>query len=136
MPDVDLVIHGAWVTTDPEALGITVADYVLLNIGPLLQTLAFAARVKARAFVFLSSSGVFDVADAKDGLTDDVPPTAASAYAVAKRAGESLTAAAVGDGVAAHVVRLGYLYGPEEVARHSRQRVSLVARWIDAARAS
>ncbi len=32
-----------------------------------------------------------------------------------------------------HVARLGYLYGPGEVARPSRPRVSPVARWLDAA---
>ncbi len=40
------------------------------------------------------------------------------------------------DGVtAAHVVRLGYLYGPHEQVRPSRRRLSPVAQWLAAARA-
>jgi nucleoside-diphosphate-sugar epimerase len=35
---------------------------------------------------------------------------------------------------AVHVVRLGYLFGPGEVARPSRSQVSLVAGWLTAAR--
>jgi len=61
-------------------------------------------------------------------------PTGRSPYAVAKRAGELLTLTAL-EGVAAHVVRLGYLYGPHETARPSRARLSPVARWFAAARA-
>ena len=60
-------------------------------------------------------------------------PTGRSPYAVAKRAGELLTGTAL-DGVAAHVVRLGYLYGPHEAARPSRLRTSAVATWFAAAR--
>ena len=142
VPEVDLVVHAAWVTTEPAALGITPLEYVDLNLRPLEQALAFATRTEAASFVFLSSSGVFAPTDATEGLTDTDRPSGTSPYAVAKRAGEALVATAPGEeaarspdrGTAVHVARLGYLFGPAEVARPSRQGVSLVAGWLAAAR--
>jgi nucleoside-diphosphate-sugar epimerase len=54
-------------------------------------------------------------------------------YAAAKRAGELLVPAALAGICPAHVVRLGYLYGPGETARPTRTNLSLVRRWCDAA---
>ncbi len=134
VPRVDLVVHAAWVTTDPATLGITSAAYFTLNLDLLLSAQEYAARTRPAAFVFLSSSGVFAPTDATRGLTDDLRPTGSSAYAVAKRAGEGWAPAAIGPDTAVHVVRLGYLFGPGEAARPSRRRVSLVAHWVAAAR--
>ena len=137
MPDeiqeVDLVVHAAWMTTDPETLGVSPAEYLGLNLRPLLTVLAYAARTRPAAFVFLSSSGVFGPDDATEGLTDAHRPTGASPYAVAKRAGELLVPSALEPSTAAHVVRLGYLYGPGETARPSRARLSLIGGWLSAA---
>lgn len=147
VPAVDLVLHAAWVTTAPGTLGITAAEYVTLNLRPLHAVLEYTDRTLPAAFVFLSSSGVFAPGDAVEGLTDADHPTGASSYAAAKREGELRVAAALrsterdsresdsGDlATAVHVVRLGYLFGPGETARPSREGVSLVADWLDAAR--
>jgi nucleoside-diphosphate-sugar epimerase len=134
LPHVDLVVHAAWVTTDAATLGITPADYVALNLRPLLAALDFAARNDPAAFVFLSSSGVFAAEDAAEGLTDADHPTGSAPYAAAKRAGELLVRAALNESTAVHVVRLGYLFGPGEAAKSSRTGVSLVAGWLAAAR--
>lgn len=134
VPEVDLVVHAAWVTTDAATLGITPADYVALNLRPLLSVLEFTATTRPPAFVFLSSSGVFAATDADDGLTDTDQPTGTSPYAVSKRAGELLVRAALEEDTAVHVVRLGYLFGPSEVISPSRSGVSLVASWLAAAR--
>ncbi len=131
--EVDVVVHGAWVTTDPATLGVTPAAYMTLNLRPLLAVLEYAARVRPDAFVFLSSSGVFDATDGSEDLADTDVPTGTSQYAVAKRAGELLVAAVL-PADAAHVVRLGYVFGPGEVARPSRRVVSALARWVTAAR--
>jgi UDP-glucose 4-epimerase len=135
VPGVDLVVHAAWVTTDPETLGVTPDGYLALNLRPLEKVLEYATRTCPRAFVFVSSSGVFAAEDAVGGLTDADQPTGASPYAVAKLAGESLVQTSLDHGTAVHVVRLGYLFGPGEMAIPSRLRVSLVAAWVAAARA-
>jgi len=135
VPAVELVVHAAWVTTDAETLGITRGAYVALNLRPLLAVLEHAARSRPAAFVFLSSSGVFAADDATVGLTDADHPTGSHPYAAAKRAAELLVPAALNAETAAYVVRLGYLYGPGENVRPSRERVSLVARWLEAAQA-
>jgi nucleoside-diphosphate-sugar epimerase len=135
VPPVDLVVHAAWVTTDPGSLGMTTAEYVASSLRPLLSVLEYAARTPPATFVFLSSSGVFAAGDAADGLTDADRPTGTSPYAVAKRAAELLVPAVLGADAAGHVVRLGYLYGPGEAARPSRPGVSLLARWLAEARA-
>jgi len=131
---VDVVVHTAWVTTDAETLGVTRAEYLGLNLRPLLAVLEYAARTKPDAFVFLSSSGVFAPTDGTEGLTDADSPTGMSPYAAAKRAAEALIPAALEQGTAAHTVRLGYLFGPGEVSRPTRASVSLVGDWLAAAR--
>lgn len=135
LPAVTLVIHAAAVTTAAADLGWTPAAHVAANTRPLVSMLEFAARTRPAAFVFLSSSGVFAAGDGGDALTDTDVPTGASPYAAAKRAGELLTLAALDGLTAAHVVRLGYLYGPHETTRATRARTSPVARWLAAARA-
>jgi len=134
LPAVPRVIHAAAITTDPAELHWTPTAHVAANLRPLLAMLEYAARTRPAAFVFLSSSGVFAAGDGHGVLTDADQPTACSPYAAAKRAGELLTVAALAGVAAAHVVRLGYLYGPHEAARPSRARPSLVAHWLAAAR--
>lgn len=134
LPAVALVIHAAAVTTAASDLDWTPAAHVAANMRPLVTMLEYAARTRPAAFVFLSSSGVFAARDGAEGLADTDQPTATSPYAAAKRAGELLTATALEGLSAAHVVRLGYLYGPHETARPTRVRPSVVARWLAAAR--
>jgi len=131
VPDVDLVVHSAWVTTDPAMLGVTTAEYIALNTRPLLTMLEYARCTSPAAFVFLSSSGVFTATDATEGLKDTYSPTGTSPYAAAKRAGEALALSALDSQTEVHVVRLGYLFGPDEIARPSRVGVSLVVRSYD-----
>lgn len=134
LPPATLVIHAAAITTPASDLGWTPAAHVAANVRPLVAMLEYAARTRPAAFVFLSSSGVFAAGDGGDVLTDADVPTGTSPYAAAKRAGELLTVAALEGISAAHVVRLGYLYGPHETARPTRARPSPVARWLAAAR--
>jgi nucleoside-diphosphate-sugar epimerase len=133
LPRADLVIHAAAVTTDARALGMTRAAHVRANMAPLLAMLDHAAATGAGAFVFLSSTGVFAATDGRPDLTDACTPTATHEYAAAKRAGEILVPAALSGVCPAHVVRLGHIYGPGEVARSTRATVSPVGRWRDAA---
>jgi UDP-glucose 4-epimerase len=135
LPAAAVIVHAAATTTDPVTLGWTAAAHVAANTRPLLAMLEHAARTEAEAFVFISSSGVFAAGDGREGgLRDTDVPTGRSPYAIAKRAGELLTLTAL-EGVNAHVVRLGYLYGPHESVRSSRARLSPVAHWFAAARA-
>jgi UDP-glucose 4-epimerase len=139
MPDgiepVDVVVHGAWITTDPETLGLTPEVYHLRNMGPVIAALRFALEKPPRAFVALSSSGVFASTDAPEGLSDRDEPTGDSPYARAKRSAEVEVLSRVAEGgTALHVVRLGYLFGPGERGSLTRVRTSLVDRWRRAAR--
>lgn len=134
LPAASHVIHAAATTTEPSELGWTSAAHIAANTRPLLAMLEHAARTRPAAFVFLSSSGVFAASDGHGVLTDDDIPGGTTPYAVAKRAAELLTMNALGRGIAAHVLRLGYLYGPHETTRPSRSRLSPVARWLAAAR--
>jgi UDP-glucose 4-epimerase len=131
----DLVVHAAAVTTAPRDLGWSASAHLEANLRPLLAVLAYVERTRPAALVFLSSSGVFAATDGTEWLRDTDTPSGRSPYAVAKRAGETLVEAARGPQTAVHVVRLGYLYGAHEAPRRTRQRVSLVARWLADARA-
>jgi len=131
----EAAIHAAALTTDPASAGLGPAAHVAANMRPLLAMLDWAAAARPRAFVFLSSSGVFAPGDGAPDLTDGCSPTAAGPYAAAKRAGEVLVPAGLPAGTAAHVIRLGHIFGPHEAARPSRLRISRLAEWLAAARA-
>jgi len=134
IPELDVVVHAAWTTTDPATLGITATEYEGQNLLPLTTVLRYVTHLSPAAFVFVSSSGVFSADDADDGLTDRHTPTGTSAYATAKLRCESMAASLGHEALGQiHVVRLGYLFGPGEVARPTRPGVSLVARWMAAA---
>lgn len=135
LPQADVVIHAAALTTGPETLGITAAEHVRRNMAPLLAALDIAAAMGPRAFVFLSSTGVFAPGDGDPDLTDASTPTATGPYSSAKRAGEVLVPSALPAGTAAHVLRLGHVCGLAESARPTRQRVSAMAAMVAAARA-
>ena len=135
LPDADVVVHAAWITTGPTTLGVTEAEHAERNLAPLTTMLGYATHRRLDAFVFVSSSGVFAADDAEDGLTDAVAPTGSSPYASTKLRGEMLAATWGSEGLSrTHVVRLGYLFGPGEVVRRTRHNVSLVAQWMSAAR--
>lgn len=134
LPACDVVVHGAWITTDPDTLGVHPAAYAAQNLQPLLTVLEHVDRTQPDGFVFLSSSGVFSPDDGAGELHDQVHPTGRSPYGALKRAAEILIPGALPGPTAVHVVRLGYVFGPDEVARPSRSRVSLVARLLDDAR--
>lgn len=134
LPRADAVIHAAALTTGPETLGITAAEHVRRNMLPLLAALDIAAAMVPRAFVFLSSTGVFAPGDGDPDLTDASTPTATGPYSAAKRAGEVLVPSALPGGTAAHVLRLGHICGLSESARPTRQRVSALAAMVAAAR--
>lgn len=134
LPVVDLVIHAAWITTGPEQLGVTGLEYMRMNLDPLDAVLRYVVEHRPDAFVFLSSSGVFAHGDATHRLTDAHRPSARGPYGSSKRAAELLVPESLAGVTQAHVVRLGYLFGPDEWLRPSRLGLSPVARWIEAAR--
>ncbi|MBM3611387.1 MAG: NAD-dependent epimerase/dehydratase family protein [Alphaproteobacteria bacterium] len=135
LPRADLIIHAAALTTGAEALGITDAEHIRRNMVPLLVALGLAAAMAPRAFVFLSSTGVFAAGDGDPDLTDRSEPSGAGPYAAAKRAGEVLVPAALAAGTAPHVLRLGHICGLAEASRPTRARVSPMAEMVAAARA-
>ena len=125
-----IIIHAAALTTNPAAMGMTEAEHVSANMVPLLAMLRLAGRTRAACFVFLSSSGVFAAGDGSPDLADTDLPTALDPYSAAKRAGEILVPSAVSGATKPFCLRLGYLYGPHEATRPTRQRVSLMQDWI------
>lgn len=135
LESVDLVIHGAAITTTPSALGLSEIEHIRLNCNALLDVVAFARDCGARDFISLSSSAVFDTVDGMGSFLETTSAKATSGYALAKRAGEVLVQTLENASIRALSVRLGSIYGPGERSRHSRQNVSLIKRWVDAASA-
>lgn len=130
---IDLVIHGAAITTPPQEFGLTDDGHIAGNVDLLLASLAIAKRHGARDFVFLSSSGVFSLDDGDGVHLESMTPTGGIPYALAKRAGEKATAEADGFPLRAISIRLGPIYGPGEAPRSTRTVVSQVRRWLDRA---
>ncbi|MEM9248095.1 MAG: NAD(P)-dependent oxidoreductase [Pseudomonadota bacterium] len=131
------VIHGAALTTSPAELGLSAAAHLARNTDLLTAALAFARKVGAKRFLFLSSMAVYTPhpGDAPAGgrLTEDEPATGSIPYAAAKRAGEVITEAAAEPGFETLSLRLGNVFGPFEARRDSRQTPSLVTRMREAA---
>ncbi len=125
------MIHGAALTSDPGALGMTRAAHLSANLGMTLAALEAARAAGAARFVFVSSMGVFEPDDgpAPGGrMTEAARPTARCPYAAAKRAGEAVVAAAAEPGFATCGLRLGNVLGPHEARRPSRAHLSLAGR--------
>lgn len=132
---VDLVVHGAAVTTSPADLRLSAVQHIRANCDALLEVLAFAQGCGARDFVALSSSAVFDAPADVDLLVESTPAEARGAYALAKRAGELFLQSLSEGPLRGCSVRLGSIYGPGERARPSRRNVSPVRQWTDQAAA-
>lgn len=128
LPAADLVIHGAAITTPPEAG----KDQLLgANVAMLKASLRHAVACGAGDFVFISSSGVFSPEDGDGIHLESTVPTANLPYARAKRAGEEALSDA--GKLRAIAIRLGPIYGPHEQPRQTRKIVSPVRRWLDMA---
>lgn len=126
----DAIVHAAALTSTPAEMGISDLAHIRINVDLLVDCLDFADAENVGQVFFLSSSGVFATGDGDPHLESTVP-SSATPYAVAKRMGELLCTAKP----FALAARLGPIYGPHETARRTRQTVSPVRRWLDAARA-
>ncbi len=125
--EADAVIHAAAVTAGPEEIGHTPEQNFRANVEPALRLLESAV---GRRVIVLSSSAVFR-ATAPGPVTEAMTPAPLGLYAVSKLALEYLLETLreqYGRDVLA--VRLSNIYGPCEVARRTRPRVSLVARLL------
>lgn len=123
------LVHAAALTANPEELGLSPEDHVRGNLEPALCALEWAAKRDTRV-ILISSSAVFH-ASAPGPLDETVPPTPLGLYAVAKAATESLVETLRADYQRdASVVRLSSIYGPGELPRPSRPRLSPVGRLL------
>ena len=125
------VIHGAAITTEPEAAGLSRAAHIRANVEMTAMALDAARGAGAARFAFLSSMGVFAPNDgpaAGGRLTEAAVPSAGCPYAAAKRAGEAMTAAAAEPGFETLSLRLGNVLGTYEARRATRAHLSLAGR--------
>lgn len=130
---VDAVIHGAAVTASPEQSGHTPEDNLRANIDPLLAITEWGQRNGVGRSILISSGAVFSNSPAQ-ALTEDMPTSPVGMYAIAKQLMEVLAStlrSQYGRDVVA--VRFGNVYGPSELPRPTRPRVSAVAQMIHAA---
>lgn len=123
------IVHAAALTASPGELALSPEDHLRGNFEPALRALEWAAKRGARA-VLVSSSAVFR-ASAPAPLDETSPANPFGLYAVAKAAAESLAETLrVEYGRDVAVVRLSNIYGPGELPRLTRPRLSLVARLL------
>ncbi len=127
----DALIHAAALTARPDEAGLDLPAHLAANVDAHLAALALAAALEVKRFVFISSAGVFSPGARQ--LDEDALPDAAQPYAAAKRMGEIATDALGETGIEAINVRLGNVYGPGEIARPSRPRLSLLQQMIASA---
>lgn len=130
---VEAVIHAAALTAGPEETGQTPEAHLRANLDPLLDVLEWAGDHHVRRTIALSSDAVYRTS--RPGpITEADPVSPSGLYAVAKSTAEMLC-----ETLREHhrrdvlAVRLGNIYGPEERARQTRPRVSLVKRMVDQA---
>jgi UDP-glucose 4-epimerase len=127
------VVHGAAITANPESVGQTPEGYVREHLDATLHLLDWAHEHEVERVFLMSSDAVFRETPAA-AIDESYPTQPMGLYPVVKATIESLAQtlhAEYGRNVAA--LRLSYLYGPGEIARPSRPRISLVGRMIQEA---
>ncbi len=135
LPDinVDALVHGAAVTASPEELGQSAEDNFRSNIEPLLAVSEWANEHKVKRTLFISSSAVYAATD-PGPVSETLPTSPSGLYAVAKQTTEFLVNTLhdiYGRDVA--TIRLSNIYGPDEQARPTRPRISLVGQMVQQA---
>lgn len=132
LPDApfDAVVHGAAITASASEREESPIANLEANVQPILAVLDWSARQQVKRTVLVSSTGVFQ--RTAPGLVDeDTPPLPVGMYAIAKQMSEHLA-----ETLRRHhqqdvvAVRLGNVYGPRDLPRPTRPRVSLVARLV------
>jgi UDP-glucose 4-epimerase len=131
LPDepVDVLIHGAAVTGSPEALNQTAMHNFRATLDPALSAMSWAADHAKRA-MFISSSAVYDRTD--PGPVDEtMPAVPRGLYAVAKHSIERLVETYAAEyGYRWTTIRLSNVFGPGEMPRPTRPRLSLIGHLI------
>lgn len=128
---VDSVIHAAALTAGPEETQQTPEAHVRANLDPLLDVLEWAGNHGVLRTLVLSSDAVFRSSE-PGPIMEAEPTSPLGLYAVTKTAAENVC-----ETLREHyqrdviAVRLGNIYGPEEISRQTRPRVSLVQRMVD-----
>jgi UDP-glucose 4-epimerase len=129
LPVVDAVLHGAAVTLDPFAHGLSPEQHLQDNLLPALFLLSWMRQGGARTVICFSSSAVYA---STYGIVDESQPvTPTNTYAIAKAAIEahvSLLHAQTGEDVL--TVRLGNVYGFGETPSPSRPGISIIGQMI------
>jgi UDP-glucuronate 4-epimerase len=118
----DLVIHAAALTLTGPEHRLRVFD---VNMSGTLNVVHAADRAGAARIIVASSSGVYAGHPAEVRSEDD-PLDLSNAYAASKRAAEGIAATWGG-----YAVRIGPVYGPNEISRPTRPRISAVGRMLD-----
>ena len=132
LPDdqFDLIIHGAAITASPASLGITPWQHLRANLDPTLSVMDWAQN-HARRAIFISSDAVHR-ATSIGPVDESLLPTPEGPYALAKFIMEGLVQTAVKDSAVDWVViRLSNMYGPGEMPRASRPRISLLGQMLN-----
>lgn len=131
--NADLLIHAAAITATPAERGETPEANLRANLDPLLSVMEYAERQRIARSVFISSAAVFGSAPSMS-IAESAPKQPGSVYGLAKSimedAVETMRATCQRDFVC---VRLGAIYGPNEIARSTRPKLSLVGQMIGAA---
>ncbi len=132
MPPIsaDALIHAAFITATPEMRGETPEANLRANIDPLLTVTAYAHNQEIGRSIFLSSVAVYDNTPAT--LLDEArPPQPLEVYGVAKTFLEQ-TVSSIRHRYGRDMIfaRLGGIYGPYELPRASRPKLSLIGRML------
>lgn len=131
--NADLLIHAAAITATPEERGESPEANLRANIDPLLSVMEYSERQRIPRSLFVSSAAVFG--EAPDPPFDEsAPRRPGTVYGLAKTFMEDAVAMMRRAYRREFVcVRLGAIYGPNEVVRSTRPVLSLVAQMIGAA---
>jgi nucleoside-diphosphate-sugar epimerase len=136
---VDALVHGVAVTASPERLGMTPEDYLRANIETILATTSWADRQQVPRTVMISSDAVFtqwvtDRMQSFQPLNEENHISPDSLFGVVKALMEQLVGVLnLNHQRRLFAVRLSNIYGPYEISRPSRPRVSRIASMIHAA---
>jgi nucleoside-diphosphate-sugar epimerase len=125
---IDGLVHNAAMTPSALVAQSQSATVVDVNLMGTVNALEAARLVRARRFVFVSSTGLYGApANPHRLLSEDEPLMTTKLYTICKFASEQLCRR-YGElhGLSTVVGRLGSAYGPMERASKSRENMSLI----------
>jgi nucleoside-diphosphate-sugar epimerase len=124
----DYLIHAAAITAKPEELGMTPIQHFRANTEIMFEALTWVEKHHPKRAIFISSDSVYGP-NPGTMVVEEAQPNPQETYSLAKYTMEKLIVELLPT-TSVHAIRLGGVFGPGEIPRPMRPRVSPITKMI------